>query len=76
MEKLPLTDVSIAEARFSLGKSEILKTSSNIDSLSAKYFALFGVIADSPQLFDSMIDENTFNLDEIKVFGKKIILKF
>ena len=69
--EVTLTDVSIAEARFSLGKSEILKTSSSIDSLSAKYYSLFGVVADSPQLFDSFIDENTFNLDEIKVLGKK-----
>ncbi|MBF91913.1 MAG: hypothetical protein CMP34_03800 [Rickettsiales bacterium] len=69
--EVTLTDVSIAEARFSLGKSEILKTSSTIESLSAKYFALFGIVAENPQLFDGLVDKNSFKLEEIKVLGKK-----
>ena len=48
--EVTLTDVSIADARLSLAKSDLIESEKNLESLSANYFYLFGVKPVSPKL--------------------------
>ncbi len=69
--EVTLTDVSISDARYSLGKSEILKTKSKIESLAAKYFALFGIRPDNPNINVNFNKKESFDLEESKLIIKK-----
>ncbi len=69
--EVTLTDVSISDARYSLGKSEILKTKSKIESMTAKYFALFGISPNNPNIDANFNKKNVFDIEESKSIIKK-----
>ena len=58
--EVTLTDVSIAEARLSLAKSELLESTNKIISLSAKYLSIFGTEPSNPEVELSL---NNFDYD-------------
>jgi len=68
--EVTLTDVSIAEARLSLAKSELLESSNKIISLSAKFQSFFGMKPIEPDINMSLnlIDEK---FEALKIKSKK-----
>ena len=68
--EVTLTDVSIAEARLSLAKSELLESSNKIISLSAKFESFFGMKPIKPDINMSLnlIDEK---FEALKIKSKK-----
>ena len=68
--EVTLTDVSIAEARLSLAKSDLIESEKNLESLTANYFYLFGVKPISPKI-DLAVLEFKKNVDDIKSIGLK-----
>ncbi len=68
--EVTLTDVSIADARLSLAKSDLIESEKNLESLTANYFYLFGVKPISPKI-DLAVLEFKKNVDDIKSLGLK-----
>ena len=56
--EVTLTDVSIAEARLSLAESELLESSNKLNSISAKFFAIFGLKPNNPNIEIAFNDLN------------------
>ena len=68
--EVTLTDVSIADARLSLAKSDLIESEKNLESLTANYLYLFGVKPISPKI-DLAVLEFKKNADDIKSLGLK-----
>mgnify|MGYP001445646833 FL=1 len=68
--EVTLTDVSIADARLSLAKSDLIESEKNLESLTANYLYLFGVKPISPKI-DLAVLEFKKNVDDIKSLGLK-----
>ncbi len=68
--EVTLTDVSIAESRYSLSESQLLKTKNIINSLTAKYSALFGLIPEHPKI-DLLFEQISINKNKAKEYSKK-----
>ena len=68
--EVTLTDVSIADARLSLAKSDLIESEKNLESLTANYFYLFGVKPISPKI-DLAVLEFKKNVEDIKSLGLK-----
>ena len=65
-----LTDVSIAEARFSLAKSELLQSSNIINSLSAKFESFFGTLPEEPKI-EIQINKLPYEINNSKKMAEK-----
>ncbi len=68
--EVTLTDVSIADARLSLAKSDLIESEKNLESLTANYFYLFGVKPISPKI-DLAVVKFKKNVEDIKSIGLK-----
>ncbi len=68
--EVTLTDVSIAEARLSLAKSDLIESEKNLESLEANFYFIFGIKPNSPKI-DLTVLELKKGIDEIKKLGVK-----
>ena len=68
--EVTLTDVSIADARLSLAKSDLIESEKNLESLTANYLYLFGVKPISPKI-DLAVLEFKKNIEDIRTLGLK-----
>lgn len=66
--EVTLTDVSIADARLSLAKSDLIESEKNLESLSANFLYIFGSKPNSPQI-DLTVLEFKKEIDEIQLIG-------
>ena len=63
--EVTMTDVSIAEARLSLAKSENLESSNNLNSLQANFFSVFGKEPNKPEI-KMPLKLRYFDIDKLK----------
>ena len=68
--EVTLTDVSIADARLSLAKSDLIESENNLESLTANFLYLFGIKPISPKI-DLAVLEFKKNIGDIKTLGLK-----
>ncbi len=68
--EVTLTDVSIAEARLSLAKSDLIESEKNLESLGANFYFIFGIKPNSPKI-DLTLLEFKKEINEIKKIGLK-----
>jgi TolC family type I secretion outer membrane protein len=63
--EVTMTDVSIAEARFSLAESESLESTNNLNSLKANFFSMFGKGPNTPKI-EMPLKKSHWEIDELK----------
>ena len=63
--EVTMTDVSIAEARFSLAKSENLESTNNLNSLKANFLSVFGNGPNAPKI-EMPLKKSYWEIDELK----------
>ncbi len=68
--EVTLTDVSIAEARLSLAKSDLIESEKNLESLSANFLFFFGISPVDPKI-DLSILEIKDDIEKMKILSLK-----
>ena len=67
--EVTLTDVSIAEARLSLAKSDLIESEKNLESISANFFFVFGMKPINPSINPDDLNI-TQDIDEMKLISQ------